>query len=402
MLPRQRPGLPASRLRGRALGAALDVLMIAGFLTAIAVPAVMTCVSPTSSSVQSEFRKAAPFPSLSADLATVGAFPGGFDEWFKDSFWPRPLLIRWHSIAKLLCLHVSPHPTIEVGKSGWLFLGGVTARACERGTDPFTEEELGRWVEALEQRDAWCRERGADFLFVIAPNKSTVYPELLPSSFDRVGPTRFDQLLSALRERTEVAALDLRPYLEQAKAEAGDREIYYPLGTHWNARGAVAGYRAILGWVGERYPGVAPVPPSALTWQDGRGGDTWALKLYVADILQQDDPQVHHPAERALRRKPVTDVPAQAGRRNQLLLGPDEDAPRLYVLHDSFAEPLVELMAPHFSRSTWVWSERFVPEAMERAQPDLVIQELVERELHGEVPDAEVEFAARAKGARKR
>jgi alginate O-acetyltransferase complex protein AlgJ len=401
MRPRPQPRTVAGRLAGGALRAALDVFLVAGFLAAIGAPAVMTCIAPTSASVQNEFRQPPPLPRLPADLAALDAFPKAFDEWFKDSFWPRPLLIRWHSIGKLMCLNVSPHPTIEAGKAGWLFLGGEASRACTRGTDPFTEEELERWVEALEQRDAWCRAHGAEFLFVIAPNKATVYPEYLPRSFEPVGPTRFDQLLSALRARTQVQALDLRPCLAQAKEEA-DGEIYYPLGTHWNARGAVAAYRDLLEWIGERYPDVAPAPPSSLTWRDGEGGDNWAQKLYVDDLIKQDDPKVRHPLQGALKNKPFLAVPSTPGRQNRLVTGPDRRAPRLFVLHDSFAEPLVALMAPHFSRSVWVWSKRFVPAAMELAQPDLVVMELVERDLHGEAPDVEAEFGSAGAGGASR
>jgi hypothetical protein len=382
-------------MASRAPRAWLDVFVIAGFLLAIGTPAVMTVASPSAASVRNEFRKPAELPGLPTDSASLKAFPGGFDAWFKDSFWPRPRLIRWHNAIKLFALRVTPHPSIEVGKDGWLELGGETYRACTRGSDPFTEQELDLWVEALRRRDAWCRDRGADFLFVIAPNKATVYPEHLPSSFDPVGPTRFDQLLAALRERTEVEALDLRPALARAKQ---NREIYFPLGTHWNAYGAAAAYRELLRWIGERRPGVAPVPFGSLTWSHGTGGDSWAPKLYLADLLTQENPGVMHPQQELLKHEPFELVPSPQGRTNELVRGPDATAPRLLVLHDSFAELLVDLMSPHFSESVWIWSDKFIPAAMEQARPDVVVLELVERELHGELPDPEAEFGKVAEG----
>lgn len=377
---------PGKKAPERSPAPLLDVVLIVAFLLAIGVPAVMTAVSPAATSVRNEFRQPPRFPALALEREALRDFPGGFDAWFRDAFWTRPRLIRWHNATKLLALRVSPHPAIQVGKDGWLFLGGKAYVACTRGTDPFSAEELERWVDALATCDTWCRERGMDFLFFVAPNKATVYPELLPAGYEQVGPTRMDQLFGALRERTQVGVLDMRPLLADAKRRR-QHELYYPLGTHWNGLGAEVAYRAILEWTGERHPGVAPLPPRGLLRSLREGGDSWAPKLYLADALHQTDAVVKHPAHADLRRQPLPDVEASPGRGNQLILAPKRDAPRLFVLHDSFGPWLVDLIAPHFSCSMWMWSESFPVDVIERGKPDVVVFQMVERLLHQAPPD---------------
>jgi hypothetical protein len=219
----------------------------------------------------------------------------------------------------------------------------------------------------------------------VAPNKATVYPEELPAGFERVGPTRMDVLLAALRERTQVEVLDLRPSLAAAKEVERD-DLYYPLGTHWNGLGAEVAYRDVLRWVGRRHRGVVPVPRQRMLRTYNDRGDSWAPKLYLSDLLLQANPVVKHPRIGRVRRGPAPGVPA-SGQTSLLAEGRNPDAPRLFVLHDSFGGWLLDLLAPHFSTSIWMSSPDFAVDVVERAKPDVVIYERVERMLHFPPPN---------------
>src|SRR5262249_33120358 len=97
---------------------------------------------------------------------------------------------------------------------------------------------------AIVRRRDWARDRGAHFLFVVAPNKSSIYPEFLPDSGRLPNrPSRLDQVLDDLREHTDVEFVDLRPSLLGAKALG---PVYYRFDTHWNDRGLVVAGAAIL------------------------------------------------------------------------------------------------------------------------------------------------------------
>jgi len=53
------------------------------------------------------------------------------------------------------------------------------------------------------------------------------------------------------------------------------------------------------------------------------------------------------------------------------------------VYRDSMAIPLIPLLSENFRRIVYVSSRRLDPALVEREKPDVVIEELVERSLHG-------------------
>jgi hypothetical protein len=65
---------------------------------------------------------------------------------------------------------------------------------------------------------------------------------------------------------------------------------------------------------------------------------------------------------------------------------PDTSLPRALLFHDSFAIGFHHLLAEHFQRMVAVWHDDFHPDLVEREQPDVVIQEMVERKLGSIIP----------------
>ena len=59
----------------------------------------------------------------------------------------------------------------------------------------------------------------------------------------------------------------------------------------------------------------------------------------------------------------------------------NSDAPSVYVLRDSFAVSLVHFIKDSFNRSVFNWTYDFNREEIEKADPDIVIIELVEKNL---------------------
>jgi len=55
---------------------------------------------------------------------------------------------------------------------------------------------------------------------------------------------------------------------------------------------------------------------------------------------------------------------------------------RAVVYRDSMAIPLIPLLSENFRRVVYVSSQRLDPALIERERPDVVIEELVERNLH--------------------
>lgn len=363
---------------------AFDTAVIVLFLGAIAAPLADGIVrSDEARGPARENRNAAPKPVFRLDFQTLNEYPERYESWYDDTLGLRDKLLRWNSIEKL-SLGVSPTPKVFLGRDDWMFTTESFSLEVWRGLHPFRQDELEAWGKALEKNRAYLAERGIEYLFVIGPNKETIYPEQIPPRLNRVGPTRGDQLAEHLRVHTKVRFLDLRPAMLAAKADdrPGD-ELYLVNGTHWNGRGTAVCYREIVRAVksmGGSFSALEPMGPDRLEPVHFTiSGDSWAKKMYVEDLYPQSEwgwqirprPRgrvVLQPGDRAPGRKKATGID-------------DPSLPRAFLVHDSFGLEVEILLGEHFSHLASQWRYDFDTVEIEAAKPDVVIELFVERTL---------------------
>ena len=190
-----------------------------------------------------ENRALASRPELKLDRAVLAGFPARFEAYFNDQFGFRKRLIHWLNIIKVAGLGVSPSSKVVLGRNGWLFHGDLYLDYY-RAISLSRRAKLAMWQQLLESRRDWLAARGIPYLVVFVPTKSTMYPEYMPRVYNRVDrESRLDQLKAHLKTHSTLTILDLREPLLAAKS---DGQIYYRTDTHWNNRGAYAGYARIM------------------------------------------------------------------------------------------------------------------------------------------------------------
>ncbi|NUT99843.1 MAG: hypothetical protein HOY78_48320 [Saccharothrix sp.] len=164
-----------------------------------------------------------------------------------------------------------PDPTAFVqvieGKDDWLYLGTDIRVACEP-TVP-TEEmyaRLGRLKQAVEAS-------GRRFILAIAPNKSTMVPDYLPSRYfgKDCAPKGRDAFWNTVVART--GALDLRPALREAAEDKGG-PVYPKYDSHWTHDGSIVLAKAVAEAID---PGVTQSWKILQTETNDREGDLAAL-----------------------------------------------------------------------------------------------------------------------------
>ena len=357
-----------------------DVALTAVFLAAIFLPPLAALFGAAPTAGLTEKRAPASPPALTGHLRALKTFPRRFDAYWNDAFGFRSTLVRSYN-RLALTISVTPSNKVVIGTAGWLFVGqDYGAVEYYRATRPFSREQLVWWQHVLETRRDWLARRGARYLFLVAPDKHTIYPEYMPATLNRVGTaTRLDQLIAHLEANSDFRILDLRAVLRQAKAHDA---IYEPLDSHWNDLGAWFAYDEIVKQVGVWFPRVQPLPLASYDrrWVSGQGNDLAAL-LSLSDLL---------PGER------LTLVPRTPRRARWLEThGPlplgsvalsvsemdDPSLPRAVVLHDSFGDILQPFLAEHFARGVYSRQNRFAAELIERERPNIVLHEMVERSL---------------------
>jgi hypothetical protein len=371
--------MTAVRSRCRILA---DSSLVILFLVALCVPAVRSLSDPAAQA-NAENRRLAPEPEWRWKRAYLLAFPAKFEAFFNDRFGYRDTLIHWMNLARVCWLRTSTSNTIIIGKKGWLYYTDTPIGRDYENVRPFTDEELQTWQHALEDRRAWLAARGIHYYFVIAPDKQTIYPEMLPDALrQRQGPSRLDQLQAYLQAHSDFRIVDLREPLLQAR----DRErLYCITDSHWNERGGYLGYRSLMTTIAASFPGLQPLPRSAFTevTQRGRGGDL-AHMLGLDDWFGEEHlllaPRTPRQAYE-VHVDPPADLPQ--GHRPLLIERPEARLPRAVMFHDSFADCLIPFLSEHFRRILYLPQEphEFDYDLVEREHPDIVIQETVERKL---------------------
>ena len=147
-----------------------------------------------------------------------------FDEYFSDRFGGRSKLIYLNSQINYNVLHAAQFNENAIkGKNGWYFYisksdGDNLSDFCK--TNLLSKTELESFGQNVKNTVDWCNGHGIKTLFVICPNKHSVYPEYYPIPRPK-GITRADQLIQIFEE-LGVNYVFPHDYLISKKAESSD------------------------------------------------------------------------------------------------------------------------------------------------------------------------------------
>src|SRR5262245_12500703 len=138
------------------------------------------------------------------------------------------------------------------GRNGRLFLDNDTNEVIAQHTGALRLDERGveQWRLILEHRTAWLERRGVQYLFLVAPNAHSVYPEALPDDVPSAPDRTVHQVLGAV-ERGGIARV-VYP-LEQLVSER-DKPVFPKTGSHWTEYGAFIAYRSVIDALQESLP----------------------------------------------------------------------------------------------------------------------------------------------------
>lgn len=361
---------------------ALDALTIVVVLAALASSRVDELVrSDDARGPFPERRRAAPMPEVPRTLADVAAYPARFEAHYLDTFGLRDVLLRWNTIVEYFGLGLAPSKDLAAGKDGWIFYAGEWTFETLRGLRPIPPHEFQAWKSVLENRRDRFAAIGCRYVYVCCPNKETIYPERLPRTLERVGPTRVDELSAFLAKHSDVDFVDLRPVLRAAAAlDAPDDTAYSPHGTHWTGRGAFEAARAIAAHLARSFPDIAPPEPEAYVAKTfATDNDSWDEHMYVEDLLWQTE-RAFEP-KTGWRHATIASDTLGTGTTMVDAIG-GSTLPRAIVFHDSFGDALQPYLSELFSQVLYVRGGCcLTPQEIADFRPDVAIDLFVERKV---------------------
>lgn len=370
----------------------VNVLVIVLFFGLMWLPTLDKCFNLDRSRPPGENRLPARFPQLqSPDLAGAQKFIGGLEACFNDNFGFRKKLIRFFQNWKIGLYHDRSVFKIIVGQDHWLFWGEAQMVEHFLGTAQFTPAQLQTWQKLLEKRRDWLAQRGIQYLFVVAPDKQSVYPEQLPAWLINAAPTnretKLDQFLKFMKVHSTVPVLDLRGPMIAAKKIA---PLYLQNDTHWNLLGGFVGAQALVQTLAQQFTNLPPLPMEDFTWTNTAftGGDM-ALMLGTDTVEKNYYVALPKPVLPRLRSQENPAFPTSWGPKHVLTQeNPEATSISIVLFTDSYGVAWEQCLGYPFKKTVFLADNRgFSPQLITASQPQIVVNQMLERFFYNEDPE---------------
>ena len=330
---------------------------------------------------EKENRNLADRPLLFSDNRLNEKLFSEYSQYFDDRFGGRQFFIALNDFVQVDLLQGNGktfnNKAIK-GRSGWFFY--IFPSDGDNFADFYkinlvSEEKLENFQRNVENTLSWCNAQGIPCIFIICPNKHSVYSEFYP--FERPdGKTRSDQLIEVLQE-VGADYVFSRDTMIVAKDENTD-PLYYETDTHWNQLGAYHTFNEFFPILQSKFPNYKfpQIQYEIKTEYSTTFGDILPMlgieespstkpKLIPQDMMQED-------LYKYIKNDDVNGVHTK---------GADETAPRALVFRDSFFIALEPFVSPLFSETEYIWKrfEESDKEYILEYKPDIIIFECVER-----------------------
>ena len=329
------------------------------------IPSLGMIVAPTNETIGNE--RKTPLPSLQNE-------DGGFNSeylpqmgnYFEKHFALRPRMIDTDARVQSRLFGVSNLDTVTVGKDDRLYYSSTLDNYLGRNT--LSQHEINGIVHNLGLVQEYVESQGSKFLFTVAPNKNTLYPDGMPYYYGKaVSDVHNRDLLTAALQNSKVRYLDL---FELFRSQ--DEVLYLKQDSHWNNKGALMVYHAALDALGKAHDDYSD---AEVTRVNDHHGDL-AHMLYPASQLTEYDYHyaINETYSYVTPTKSVEDIlittenPSASG--------------SLYMYRDSFGNSLLPFFANAYQNATFTKSKPInVALDNRNGMADTVIFEIVERNI---------------------
>lgn len=274
-------------------------------------------------------------------------------------------------------LRTSVEDGVVLGSDGWLYYGETVDDYMGLG---LTGAQLTAAARNLALMQEYALSRGARFVFTLAPNKNSLYPEHMPGRIP-AGSGANRERLPALLELAGVNYADLySPFL------SWDEILYYRTDSHWTNKGAALAADTLLASLGMASDwsnaGFAPA--------GGHRGDLYEMLFPAGGRTEPEAaPVFSH----------VASADPNGGDAINIRTSSPISGGALLCFRDSFGRALYPYLADSFAEALFSRQPAYDLTRIDELGADAVIIELVERNIARLITEAPV-FPAPERAAR--
>ena len=267
------------------------------------------------------------------------------------------------------------------GKESWLFLGNNYDKTVEKlklVNEP-NVEDIDKVSEQMEKIVSAADKVNTKVVFMLGPNKSSIYPEFLPETLVPSATKYSSYYLSKLKKIPDLIVYDPTGDLLQAKEKEG--YLYWKTDTHWNSKGAYIAFSGLAKKLS--------IPTPNVTFQKGplHKGDLISISKLDNYPLTPSDNWVAKWDETPIsveKRLPNEHESAFGSPKNIITTNALTDK-SVWIVGDSFSKGVEPYLNATFKEVRYIghWSEKLDNLSDELAKankkPDIIIIERVER-----------------------
>ena len=305
----------------------------------------------------------APLPELREEDGSFNVnILNEFSDYFADHFGFRHEMITLNDQLTGAAFKTLDSSSVLLGKNGWLFYKSTLEDYT--GAKLFTARQSYAAARVLGLMQEYCKQNGVDFYFTIAPNKNSIYGSQMPARY-AAASKRNVQLLKQQMEQQNVRYIDLFEVLSNSK-----EQLYYRLDSHWNMRGAQLAAQALL----EELKGCeVEFDPFVTGKKLPHTGDLYEM-VYPAGSETEQDTAYDFTYQYDEKFHSADDITIHT--KNSEADG------SVFVYRDSFGINLHPFLAQSYGSACFSRNMPYRLTAAMEEQPDVLLVELVERNLN--------------------
>ncbi|HIS26638.1 MAG TPA: hypothetical protein IAA57_07015 [Candidatus Pullilachnospira intestinigallinarum] len=327
------------------------------------VPSVGMIFRPTTET--SENKEMAAWPSVTEDGSWNENYLEEAGEYFDDHFAFRPELVASDARIRGELFGVSSSDQVILGRDGWLYYE-ATSNDYLRQTQ-ISDRAIYNIAHNVALMQQYVESQGSQFLFTVTPNKNSLYGEYMPYYYRQTALASNAERLKPYLEQEGVHYLDLFELFEDQ-----EEILYLKRDSHWNNKGALLAYNAMMDQVRQPHDTYEDTP---YTIDDTYIGDLNSM-LYPVGAIPEENQVYDLPQNYAY----VTDTRSVEDSWIQTI-NPQASG-SLLMYRDSFGNTLLPFVSNAWENA---WYSQYTPYSiqldMESCLPDTVIVERVERHL---------------------
>jgi alginate O-acetyltransferase complex protein AlgJ len=367
-------------------------VLIVIFLLIISVPGLWMIFTPQVISSYTEKRTLAVFPDPPSSSAGIRGFFSDVDSYLNDHFGFREWMVyRYQREIKKRFADVERISKVITGLDNWYFFTGDGMLEDYTGKRQLSDGELQEWLENYRAKRAWLEKKGIKYLFVVPPNKMSIYDEFLGEPWiSQKGKRRLEQLTEAMTESDKSTFLNLTPALA---GKGGQQNLFFKSDTHWAPYGAYLGYLAIADKLETLFPGsqfkrdfgFSSIEKRKCEKKANNCGDLTNMLLSY-DSFEESFSTVDEFSSCTVPQEYDYGFSGidYATRDPYIAKSCEQGDLTALVFRDSFSRDLEPFLSENFKEVIYLWKgydQKNVEELLATFKPDIVIEERAERSL---------------------